>query len=934
MDALDFELEIGDPENQRYPVTARAPGGEAATSMHLAGTAEEFDRELSVISDAVLASSAVARRAIAGDERPVQQLGQRLFEALVTDDVRGLYVASAQRAREEGRVLRLVLRIRPPGLARLPWEFLFDPARQDYLGLSLPLVRYPQVLAPRQPLEAPPPLQILGMVARPGDQDALQVDDEQRRLRGALAGLERDGLVKLSWVAGQTYSDLEDAMDLGPWHIFHFVGHGGYDQRADEGTIALVTAQGRTDQVGADDLSRLLGDHHALRLVVLNACDTGRASTLDVFSSTAAALMRRGLPAVVAMQFPISDPAAIKFAETFYQGVAKRLPVDISVMRGRRALRRAKKDTLEWGTPVLYLRAPDGLVFASAEGEGHLASPAPPWHPHEQAASQQVEALYDDAIAAFWTEQFDRAIELLRQVIAIWPDHPTANVRLEEARRQHQLAIRYAQACGAAEAEDWDQAVDGFSMVSTADPSYRDVAARLKNAGEQQQLAGLRAEARRLHRASQWAAVIKIGERLQELNPDAADPFGLVTSARAELAAAEQAERLAEDYRAALGMLDDGAWQQAADALERIAEADPGYRDTPALLARARSLARGPGQVHEPRQPQPELDTPAPPTQARGQSTETEQPPPEAGGIIEQPRVVFSARHTNGPIDAVAFSADGHWLATSGDGAVWIWDVTTRERPLRSTPPAGAITFSADSSWFLAYDARMAQIRDTATGRPSGRVIQHNSGNPHAVALTLDGRWLATPGHTNRICIWNTADGREQVTIPYGKATGVFAPVWKVEALAFSPDGRWLAAAIANDSFYTWDAATGRALVKVAHSKAVSAVAFSPDGRWLAIASRDKTARIWDAATGRALIEVAHSKAVSAVAFSPDGRWLATASSDKTARIWDAATGKMLTELAHDMPVFGVRFNSHGDRLATACKSSAQIWALRKGSDR
>ena len=32
-------------------------------------------------------------------------------------------------------------------------------------------------------------------------------------------------------------------------------------------------------------------------------------------------------------------------------------------MRARRALRRAKKDTLEWGTPVLYLRAADGLIF-------------------------------------------------------------------------------------------------------------------------------------------------------------------------------------------------------------------------------------------------------------------------------------------------------------------------------------------------------------------------------------------------------------------------------------------------------------------------------------------------------------------------------------------------------------------------------------------
>ena len=98
---------------------------------------------------------------------------------------------------------------------------------------------------------------------------------------------------------------------------------------------------------------------------MLNACDTGRGSALDVFSSTAGALVRRGIPAVVAMQFAISDKAAIRFAETFYLNVAKRLPVDTSVMRARRAMRRAKKDTLEWGTPVLYLRAPDGRVFAA-----------------------------------------------------------------------------------------------------------------------------------------------------------------------------------------------------------------------------------------------------------------------------------------------------------------------------------------------------------------------------------------------------------------------------------------------------------------------------------------------------------------------------------------------------------------------------------------
>jgi CHAT domain/WD domain, G-beta repeat len=670
----------------------------------------------------VLASSAIARRAIADDERPVQQLGRRLFEALVTDDVRGLYVASAQRAHEEDRVLRLVLRIRPPGLARLPWEFLFDPARQDYLGLSLPLVRYPQVLAPRRPLQAAPPLQILGMVARPADRDALQVDEEQRRLHAALADLERDGLVKLSWVAGQTYSDLEDAMDLGPWHVFHFVGHGGYDQGVDEGTIALATAQGRTDQVGADDLSRLLGDHHTLRLVVLNACDTGRSSTLDVFSSTAAALMRRGLPAVVAMQFAISDPAAIKFAEIFYQGVAKRQPVDISVMRARRALRRAKKDTLEWGTPVLYLRAPDGRVFASAEAEGPATSSALTRHPPEQALSQQAEALYDDAIAAFWTEQFDRAVELLRQVVALRPDHPSASARLEQARRQQQLATRYTQACAAADAEDWDQAVDGFTLVSEADPGYRDVAARLENAREQQQLAGLRAEARRLYRASQWAAVIKIGERLHELNADTADLDDLVTSAHAKLAAAEQAERLATGYRAALRMLDDGAWQQAADALEQIAQANPGYRDTAALLARAYGLSHAASQANEPKPSRPEADVPAPAAPAPNQADEPEQPPsqahqtveqprPAARDIVERPRAVLTLDYPEGSINAMAFSPDGHWLATTGsDRTARIWNSTTR-KPHSSFPlSAGAVMFTADGSRFLACDAHMAYI--------------------------------------------------------------------------------------------------------------------------------------------------------------------------------------------------------------------------------
>ncbi|MGH4008008.1 MAG: CHAT domain-containing WD40 repeat protein [Pseudonocardiaceae bacterium] len=374
MATLDFEVEIGLPGAEgRYPVPASA-AWKADGTLRWSWTPADFNRQLAAIQASVLASSAPVRWAATENEQPVRELGQRLFEALIVDDVRDLYEDSKRRARADGGVLRLVLRVRPPELARLPWEFLFDPGRQDYLGLDMPLVRYPQVLAPQQPLRVPAPLRILGMVALPGDLDVLDTGQEQLRLQTALADLQRDGLVELEWVAGQTYRDLEDALDSGPWHVLHFVGHGGYDRRADEGTLALTDETGRTDPIGAEDISRLLAEHYPLRLVVLNACETGRGGATDAFSSTAAALIRREVPAVVAMQFAITDSAAIQFAQAFYEYVAKRRPVDDSVMRARRALRRARTDSLEWGTPVLYLRAPDGRIFDATISQAQPSS--------------------------------------------------------------------------------------------------------------------------------------------------------------------------------------------------------------------------------------------------------------------------------------------------------------------------------------------------------------------------------------------------------------------------------------------------------------------------------------------------------------------------------------------------------------------------------
>ncbi|MGH3904457.1 MAG: hypothetical protein ACRDTE_09745, partial [Pseudonocardiaceae bacterium] len=168
MTTLDVELEVGRNAGGSYPVVARA--GEEVATAHLPVAAVELDSELAVARSAVPASSSLVADTVqdcaASTEngQHMRDLGRQLFEALIVDDVRDLYVASRDRATEQGSAMRLVLRVLPVELGRLPWEFLFDPERQDYLGLSLSLVRHPEVLAPRQPLQVATPLRILGMV--------------------------------------------------------------------------------------------------------------------------------------------------------------------------------------------------------------------------------------------------------------------------------------------------------------------------------------------------------------------------------------------------------------------------------------------------------------------------------------------------------------------------------------------------------------------------------------------------------------------------------------------------------------------------------------------------------------------------------------------------------------------------------------------------
>ncbi len=100
----------------------------------------------------------------------------------------------------------------------------------------------------------------------------------------------------------------------------------------------------------------------------LGACETGRRDGHNVWSGVAAALLKAGIPAVVAMQYKIKDTLAAAFSEAFYRALVAGFTVDEAVALGRAAMRveaigQKMADNRDWGTPVLYLRAPGGAVF-------------------------------------------------------------------------------------------------------------------------------------------------------------------------------------------------------------------------------------------------------------------------------------------------------------------------------------------------------------------------------------------------------------------------------------------------------------------------------------------------------------------------------------------------------------------------------------------
>jgi predicted transcriptional regulator len=358
---LDFDIRFERADEGYIARVLNSPGGQAAVSYHFPFS----NTELSHFWTNVGRSQNLVRKIDSPEMRTIKNFGGRLFETIFRDEVRGCLQASLHEASLQGMGLRFRLRMTDvPELLDLPWEFLYHPALNRFFSLSseTPIVRYLELPERIQSLTVKLPLQILVMISSPTNYTKLDVEVEWQRLNTALAGLKNQRLVTLDKLQEATLKNLRRSLRLNEYHIFHFIGHGGFDEYQQDGILLLENEDSSGLPVSSQYLGTLLSDHRSLRMVMLNSCQGARTSKRDPFSGTAQSLMQKGIPAVVAMQFNVSDQVAITFAKEFYETIADGCPIDFALSEARKTIYIQGND-LEWGTPVLYMRSSDERIF-------------------------------------------------------------------------------------------------------------------------------------------------------------------------------------------------------------------------------------------------------------------------------------------------------------------------------------------------------------------------------------------------------------------------------------------------------------------------------------------------------------------------------------------------------------------------------------------
>jgi WD40 repeat protein len=299
-------------------------------------------------------------------------------------------------------------------------------------------------------------------------------------------------------------------------------------------------------------------------------------------------------------------------------------------------------------------------------------------------------------------------------------------------------------------------------------------------------------------------------------------------------------------------------------------------------------------------------------------------------------------------VRSVAFSPDGHTLATSGgeDGTVRLWDVRNlraepkilnldRVRSLAYSPTGDALVAGSYVGLVRLWNPSDPKLPVRDFGERS-EVTQKNFMPYEAVAFSPDGKLLAAGGTgSNAVKLWSIVDaGAAPLALP-ADVRSLTSVSLGVRSVVFSPDGRYLAAAV-DKTIQLWrldQVRSGNTMptVLLGHGETVNDLAFGFDGDTLASASDDQTINLWrpNSPATKPIILRGHIGEVYAVAFSSDQKLLASASADKTVRLWrlDSTAAEPLVLPGHDDRVFSVAFSPDGRLVASGGRDgTVQVW--------
>jgi hypothetical protein len=298
----------------------------------------------------------------------LEVLGAHLYQMIFRDEVRSLFERTLEKVPKGGRLrVQLSFGEKASDLASLPWEYLYYPDSGTVKGYflstngSLVLSRYMPKGKERESLGVDEsPLRILTVVSQPETLAPVIAEP-------VIDAIEKLADVKHTVLDKPTMANfLDKLMETRP-HVLHFIGHGRFNKQEKIGEIAFLDPDERSLMWLVDSqFSECFPQAEwTPQLVFLHLCEGATVDFSANFAGLAPQLVRTGIPAVVAMQYPITNMAAIAFSRAFYRELANGAPVDQAVQIGRWRITVDIPNAYHnrvFGTPVLYMHSRDGII--------------------------------------------------------------------------------------------------------------------------------------------------------------------------------------------------------------------------------------------------------------------------------------------------------------------------------------------------------------------------------------------------------------------------------------------------------------------------------------------------------------------------------------------------------------------------------------------